>query len=158
MAESSAKSPLAQKLRLGLRIAGAVFGWCLFVAWWRLVLRPRTTPQEYIKLTVLQLTLAALGIALVTAAWIVHNLRIARRNRRGRVSPYSPPQLETDYLGRPLVLPPEKALRSAPRITVSVENGQKVYRPKTINQEESAAEDGEAADQHEQSHSGIVRD
>jgi len=81
----------------------------------------------------------SLGIALgliaamvATAAvgmtfWTLHNMRIAKRGKRGTSSLYIPPDWRRDTLGRPLDLPESDAARTAPEVRVVMNGGVKSY-------------------------------
>ncbi len=110
---------------LPVRIAFAIVGWFLFFYWWRQVLAATDKWAWILTLATLQIVTAMVGIIVGTIAWIMHNLKIARRNRRGSTSWYVPAKFDKDRLDRELVLPPQ--LREAPLMTIDVKGEKKVY-------------------------------
>ena len=65
--------------------------------------------------------------AIATVLWTQHNLRIARRGKRGKSSLFIPMIFEQDTLGRPLALPELDASRTAPEVRIVIRDGVKTY-------------------------------
>ncbi|MFO7607571.1 MAG: hypothetical protein R6X35_00050 [Candidatus Krumholzibacteriia bacterium] len=102
--------------------------WCLFGYYWWIVAQRRVHPATIDALAILGL-LACLGLT-VTVAWVVHNLRLARKYGRRKGFTVPPETFTTDHLQRPLVSPGLETLREARIVTVSLDDSQrKVYRP-----------------------------
>ena len=100
-------------------------GWIVFVSWWVIVLR-RESPRSFaVALGLLAATVVA--SAVTTWLWTWHNIRIARRGKRGRSSRFIPMQWERDTLGRPLEMPPVGHARTAPEVRVLLRDGVKAY-------------------------------
>lgn len=59
--------------------------------------------------------------------WTRHNIRIAKKGKRGRSSLFIPMQWERDTLGRPLDLPMGDAARIAPEVRVVLNGNTKAY-------------------------------
>jgi hypothetical protein len=103
-----------------------VFGWTLFIYWWRVVLT-EDQPDALLRL------LAAIGIFIVllligTAVWIWHNRRLARRGNRGLATRYRVRSYERDALGREVSLPLQDGVHQASVLTVNATDARKTYR------------------------------
>ena len=59
--------------------------------------------------------------------WTRHNIRIARKGKRGNSSLYIPMVFERDTLGRPLDLPERNLARTASEVRVVLRGGVKAY-------------------------------
>jgi hypothetical protein len=113
---------LAGRLFVWLLVAA---GWGVFVAWWAIVLQRETLRSFGVALGLLGLTVATSAVGMTL--WTRHNIRIARKGKRGKSSLYIPMLFEHDTLGRPLDLPAEDLARSAPEVRVILRGGTKVY-------------------------------
>jgi hypothetical protein len=100
-------------------------GWAVFIAWWVVVLQRESMRSLGFALGILAATLIVSAVA--TALWTQHNLRIARRGKRGNSSMYIPMVFERDTLGRSLTLPESELARSAAEVRVVLRDGVKVY-------------------------------
>ncbi len=89
-----------------VRIVMALLAWVLFIYWWRRVLDTAALTQRIIFFSLLSVGIAWFLVAVLSALWILHNKRLAKRGRRGLVSAYTPPRYEKDLLGRQLKLLP----------------------------------------------------
>ena len=100
-------------------------GWGVFVAWWAIVLRRESMRSLGVALGLLaaMLVASALGMTL----WTRHNIRIARKGKRGKTSLYIPMTWERDTLGRQLELPGQDIARAAAEVRVVVRGGVKAY-------------------------------
>ena len=106
----------------------ALAGWALFAYWWWLVSR-RVSEQE-VRFTLVLIAIALGVIVLLTAAWVLHNVRIFR-NRGPRLHLRSVVQdYSHDTVGRNVRMPlvPEDCL-SAAVVKVRLQEGAKVYVP-----------------------------
>jgi hypothetical protein len=59
--------------------------------------------------------------------WTWHNIRIAKKGKRGRSSMFIPMHWERDTLGRSLALPDDDAARTAAEVRVVLKNNVKTY-------------------------------
>jgi hypothetical protein len=100
-------------------------GWGVFVSWWVIVLRRESLRSFTVALALLGATIAASAITMWLWTW--HNIRIAKRGKRGTSSRFIPMQWERDTLGRPLELPPVGEARTAPEVRVVLRDGVKAY-------------------------------
>ena len=100
-------------------------GWAVFVAWWVIVLQRESIQSLGFALGLLAATLVVSAIG--TALWTQHNIRIARRGKRGKSSLFIPMIFERDTLGRPLALPDGNAARTAPEVRIVIRDGVKAY-------------------------------
>jgi hypothetical protein len=100
-------------------------GWAVFIAWWVIVLQRESMQSLGFALGLLAATVAVSAIA--TALWTAHNIRIARRGRRGKSSLFIPMIFERDTLGRPLALPDAGVARTASEVRVVLRDGVKAY-------------------------------
>jgi len=114
-------------VRLVLHVALAVLGWVLFVYFWRIVGERGLSPGAMISLVAMAVFLAAVIIS--TTLWIVHNLNIARSNRRKgrREIPELP--YRRDKIGYTIENEDFESFKSMRFIEVVVEGDRKVYRP-----------------------------
>ena len=100
-------------------------GWAVFIAWWVIVLQRESLQSLGFALGLLAATVAVSAIA--TALWTQHNIRIARRGKRGKSSLFIPMIFERDTLGRPLALPDAGIARTASEVRVVLRDGVKTY-------------------------------
>jgi len=100
-------------------------GWAVFIAWWVIVLQRESWQSLGFALGLLCATVVVAAIA--TALWTAHNIRIARRGKRGKSSLFIPMVFEHDTLGRPLALPDAGDARSASEVRVVLRDGVKTY-------------------------------
>ena len=100
-------------------------GWAVFIAWWVIVLQRESIQALGFALGLLAATVIVSAIA--TALWTAHNIRIARRGKRGKSSLFIPMIFEHDTLGRPLALPDAGVARTAPEVRVVLRDGVKAY-------------------------------
>lgn len=100
-------------------------GWSIFIAWWVIVLQRESARALGVALGLLGATVAASAIAMTL--WTRHNIRIAKKGKRGRSSLFIPMHWERDTLGRPLDLPAGDAARTAPEVRVVLNGNTKAY-------------------------------
>jgi len=100
-------------------------GWIVFAGWWVIVLQRESLKSLGVAFGILAATVAVSAIA--TALWTQHNIRIARRGKRGKSSLYLPMVFAQDTLGRPLSFATDDDTRSASEVRVVLRGGQKVY-------------------------------
>ena len=112
--------------RIALHVAIAVVGWSLFVYFWRVVGERGLSPGAALSLIAMAVFLAAMIIS--TTLWIVHNVRIARFNRRRGNRPVPELPFVKDKIGYSVESEGFDALRRARLIEVAVENEKKIYR------------------------------
>ena len=113
-------------MRHALHTVFSVLMWLLFGYYWYVVGQRSINPDTIE--AVLALGSVVLIGAILTLAWVAHNLRLARKfgRRKGFAAP--PETFEKDYLERPLVHPPVHELRHAKIVSVSLDDeGRKVY-------------------------------
>jgi hypothetical protein len=106
-------------------VVSVVFGWSLFVYWWREVLR-QDQPRPLVNL-VLTVAVFCGFILLVAVLWIWHNRRLARGGRRGLSAAYRVASFERDALGRTIALPADDSVRTASIVMISADAGTKTY-------------------------------
>jgi len=112
----------------------AIAGWALFVYWWWLVVQ-RVSAHE-IRFTLLVIGIALGVILVLTALWVVHNIRIFRiRGPRQQMRPVAQDSSH-DTVGRNVQFPavPEDCL-SAAVVHVRIRDGAKLYLPATAGGE-----------------------
>jgi hypothetical protein len=63
-------------------------GWAVFIAWWAVVLQRESARSFGVALGLLAATLLASATAM--SLWTRHNIRVARRGKRGMSSLYIP--------------------------------------------------------------------
>lgn len=100
-------------------------GWTVFAAWWVIVLQRESARSFGVALGLLAATLVTSAVAM--ALWTRHNIRVARRGKRGKSSLYIPMQWERDTLGRPLELPVAEDVCMAAEVRVVLRDGAKAY-------------------------------
>ncbi|HER43608.1 MAG TPA: hypothetical protein ENO08_04025 [Candidatus Eisenbacteria bacterium] len=113
-------------VRLVLHVALALLGWVLFVYFWRVVGERGLSPGVLLSLVAMAVFLAAVIIS--TTLWIVHNLNIARTNRRkgGRAVPEFP--YRRDKIGYTIENEDFESLKGARLIEVDIAGERKIYR------------------------------
>ena len=97
----------------------------MFAAWWAVVLHRETIRSLGFAFGLLATTLAASAIAMTL--WTRHNIRIARKGKRGKSSLYIPMVFERDTLGRPLAFPEDGAVRTAAEVRIVLRGEAKEY-------------------------------
>jgi len=123
------------QVRLVLHVAFAVLGWILFIYFWRIVGERGLSSGVLISLVAMAVFLAVVIIS--TTLWIVHNLRIARTNRR--VGNREVPELayRRDKIGCTIDNEDFESLKGARFIEVNVAEDRKIYR--SVRRESVAA-------------------
>ena len=110
--------------RLGVWVL-VTFGWALFATWWIIVLQRESARSLGVALGFLGATLVAIAVAM--EFWTRHNIRVARRGKRGKSSLYIPMHWDQDTLGRQLELPASDVMRVAAEVRVELRGGAKAY-------------------------------
>ena len=100
-------------------------GWLVFAGWWGIVLRRESIQDLGFAIGVLAMILIA--CAVVMSLWTRHNIRIARKGKRGHSSLYIPMHWERDALGRPIELPAKEIAQTASDVRVIMRDGVKTY-------------------------------
>ncbi len=100
-------------------------GWGVFAAWWVIVLQRESARSLGVALAVIAATLAT--SAILMSLWTRHNIRIAKKGKRGRSSLFIPMEWQRDTLGRELELPAMDVARSASEVRVVLKGGVKAY-------------------------------
>jgi hypothetical protein len=112
--------------RMAFHVAIAVVGWVLFAYFWRVVGERGLSPGAVISLIAMATFLAI--VIIMTTLWIVHNLRISRKDRRTGNRPVVEVPYKVDKIGHTIESEGFDSLRSADLIEVAVEDGKKIYR------------------------------
>ncbi len=123
-------------VRLVLHVALAVLGWILFVYFWRIVGERGLSPGALISLVAMAVFLAAVIIS--TTLWIMHNLKIARTNRRKGRREVPELAYRRDKIGCTIENEDFESLREARLIEIDIEGDRKIYR--RARREQSAVE------------------
>ena len=97
----------------------------MFATWWAIVLHRESARSLGVALGLLAATLIATAVAMVL--WTRHNIRIAKKGKRGRSSLFIPMRWERDTLGRPLELPASDVARIAPEVRIVLKGNVKAY-------------------------------
>jgi hypothetical protein len=113
-------------VRLVLHIALAVLGWILFIYFWRTVGERGISPGALISLAAMAVFLAAVIIS--TTLWIMHNLKIARTNRRKEGRDVPELTYKRDKIGCTIENESFESLREARLIEIDIEGEKKIYR------------------------------
>ena len=109
----------------------ALLAWVAFVGLWVLLYEQGKLSSDAVTTSGASVGAIAVGVAIVTLAWVNHNIRIHRRKgpRMGR--PLNPPVTDVDRLDRPVTwdLPggPKEA-RRAGIVVVELDGETKRYR------------------------------
>jgi hypothetical protein len=112
--------------QVALHVALAVAGWILFIFFWRVVGERGLSPGAVLSLAAMATFLVVVIVS--TTIWIMHNVRIARCNRRkGNRSVPELPYLK-DKIGYSVESGSFEALKLAPFIEVTIEGEKKIYR------------------------------
>jgi hypothetical protein len=113
-------------VRLVFHVALAVLGWVLFVYFWRIVGERGLSAGALISLIAMVAFVAAVIVS--TTLWIVHNVNIARTNRRkgGREVPELP--YRQDKIGYTIENEDFESLKGERFIEVDIEGDRKIYR------------------------------
>jgi hypothetical protein len=107
----------------------ALAGWAAFALFWRRVFY-RTPPAEGAAGVLVVAILLVISVSL-TAAWIRHNLILARRYAYRRIRPRETLRdWSRDVLGQPVTGPDWETLQLAPEVEIDFDprTGAKVYR------------------------------
>ena len=123
-------------VRLVLHVALAVLGWILFVYFWRIVGERGLSPGAIISLVAMAVFLAAVIIS--TTLWIMHNLKIARVNRRKGRREVPELAYRRDKIGYTIESEDFESLRETRLIEIDIEGDRKIYR--RTKRERGAAE------------------
>jgi hypothetical protein len=121
-----AKKPSAATwlARLGTWLLLAI-GWLVFVSWGVFVLhRERIDAHAYAAGVLASIVIAS---AALMALWTRHNIRLARKGKRGQASFHIPMKWEHDTLGRTLQLPAPPVAQTATEVRIAVRDGVKSY-------------------------------
>lgn len=105
----------------------ALAAWVLFFVWWFRVSRPSWTAPGEMRFALA--LIIAIGVALIffSRFWIAHNMRLARKGRRGNVSRLVFGDVKTDFLKRAIIT--EFDRQEGPALmTVSLSEAGKVFR------------------------------
>jgi hypothetical protein len=105
--------------------AVAILGWILFFSWWIRVLASAGPSDIAIALLFIALTLAV--TVAVTLIWVRYNIGIYRRKGPRRNVTAVDENRDADVLGRRIEGPGTEALKRAPVVSVSLENGAKRF-------------------------------
>jgi hypothetical protein len=79
----------------------AILGWVLFFYWWRKVALESTATAASVAVVVL--LVVGIVVFYSTVLWIRHNLKLAKRGKRGFSTRWVRPYFDRDHLNRPLV-------------------------------------------------------
>jgi hypothetical protein len=120
--DSGERPSLAARLATWLALA---LGWAVFAAWWVVVLHRESARSLGVALGVIAAMLAT--SAVLMSLWTRHNIRIAKRGKRGRASVFIPMEWTRDTLGRPIELPAADLARMAPEVRVLLTGNTKSY-------------------------------
>jgi hypothetical protein len=104
----------------------ALLGWIHFAYFWRIVSAAGLSTGAHVALTGMVIFFAILLVA--TTWWVVHNLRIGRRNRRSAVTGAEEKPYELDKTGFVVVTLDPRVMKSARLIEIAVEGSRKLYR------------------------------
>lgn len=107
-------------MRNALHVIASLLMWCLFGYYWYLVSRRQINEASLEALGILAVIMVV-GLVL-TLWWVAHNRKLARRNRRTNPPATVPETFDFDTLGRPLVRPEVRQLKSAQVIDIEVED------------------------------------
>jgi hypothetical protein len=113
-------------VRLVLHVALAVLGWVLFIYFWRIVGERGLSPGALISLVAMAVFLAAVVIS--TTLWIMHNLKIARSNRRKDRRDVPELTYRHDKIGYLIENEDFETLREARLIEIDLTGEKKIYR------------------------------
>ncbi len=117
-----------QRVALGRRaviLIIAFLGWVLFFYWWRKVALESTAAAA----TVAVVVLLIIGVTVFysTVLWIRHNLKLAKRGKRGFSTRWVRPYFDRDHLDRPLVFTKAAARQEGTWFVVHSDVKQKRY-------------------------------
>ena len=110
----------------------SLVGWGLFIYWWGAVF-DADEPQPLFRLLGFLIAIC-IATLITTFSWIWHNMRIARRGRRGMAARYRPAIYEQDALDRRVIIEDAHLVRSARVIVVTTDNTTKTFTPQTPTQ------------------------
>lgn len=111
---------------------GIVFWSLLGLLWWLLMRQGEVTHLALVSSSRMILGISVL-VAVVTLAWVAHNLRIHSRKGTRNGTPNCVPRLDVDRLGKAIVWDCEhghrEVLQSASYILIKVDDHEKRYLP-----------------------------
>lgn len=108
----------------------SLLGWLLFFFWWTRV-ASESTPAAAILAAVI-LVAIAVSIFYSTLIWIRHNLKLARRGKRGFSTRYLRPLFERDWLDRAIVFRNSAAAREGTWFVVHIDDKEKRYSSRRL--------------------------
>lgn len=111
--------------RMAFHVAIAVAGWILFAFSWRAVGERGLSSGVIISLIAMAIFLAI--VIIITALWIMHNLKISRNDRRTGNMTVADVPYHQDKIGHTIKGESFDSLRSADMIEVAVKDGKKIY-------------------------------
>lgn len=88
-------------IRRAVILFAAILGWVLFFYWWRKVALESTAAAASVAVVVL--LIVGIAVFYSTVLWIRHNLKLAKRGKRGTSTRWVRPHFDRDHLNRPLV-------------------------------------------------------
>ena len=103
----------------------SVLGWALFVYWWIRVAFESTAWAATVAMALL--TMIAVATFYGTLLWIQHNIKLARRGKRGFSTRYLRPAFERDWLDRALVFREPALARDGTWFVVRIDRNEKHY-------------------------------
>jgi Na+/melibiose symporter-like transporter len=112
-------------LRRALTLLASILAWVLFFYWWRRVALDSTASAATFAVVVL--LVIAVVIFYSTILWIRHNIKLAKRGKRGLSTRYLHPEFERDWLDRPLVFGNMIPPRDVTWFVVHTDESQKRY-------------------------------
>ena len=103
----------------------AILGWVLFFYWWRKVALESTATAATVAVVVLVIIGGVVFYS--TLLWIRHNLKLAKRGKRGFSTRWVRPYFERDHLDRALVFSDQSPRQEGTWFVVHSDVKQKRY-------------------------------
>jgi len=120
--KSTERSPWARR---AATLLPAALGWLFFFYWWKRVAIESTASAAV--LAVMVLAIVAVSIFSSTLLWIRHNIKLAKRGKRGFSTRYLRPLFERDWLDRPLIFHDGALAREGTWFVVDADEKEKRY-------------------------------
>ena len=116
--------------RIFFHVILALLGWAIFIYFWVIV--GRREPAREVPIAIIA-TVIFLGLlTIVTSWWVVHNLRIASKNRRKTTPKVDEKAYKIDKVGSQIIISHPSLIKEASIVDIIIEDDKKIYKPRSL--------------------------